>query len=78
MATTWLLFVILVMVGAYDIYAGWMFGNDATISVYVLLIARRWPVLPLIVGLVLGHLFWPQSPPSQTVADSVPALSAGK
>ena len=49
---------------AYDVVAFLRGGVQATISRVTLGWARRWPLLPLLVGVVLGHLFWPQPVPS--------------
>jgi hypothetical protein len=48
----------------YDVYLAAQGGYENTISYLCLQAARREPLLPLVVGLVLGlllgHLFWPQ------------------
>ncbi len=48
----------------YDVYLAAQGGYENTISYRCLQVARREPLLPLVVGLVLGlllgHLFWPQ------------------
>ena len=48
----------------YDVYLAAQGGYENTISYRCLQAARREPLLPLVVGLVLGlllgHLFWPQ------------------
>lgn len=54
MATT------LIIVGVYDIYAVLFLPPGASVSEVVLSIARRHPILPLLVGVLIGHLFWPQ------------------
>jgi len=53
-----LLFVVIALV-IFDIYAA-IKGVNNTISAVTLNIAMRHPVLPLIVGIIVGHLFWPQ------------------
>ena len=44
----------------YDVYLAAQGGYENTISYRCLQAARREPLLPLVVGLLLGHLFWPQ------------------
>ncbi len=48
----------------YDIYLALRGGYPATISYQILQVSRAEPIIPLLVGLILGillgHLFWPQ------------------
>lgn len=44
----------------FDIVAICTWGVDATISRIVLAWAQAFPLLPLGVGILIGHLFWPQ------------------
>lgn len=53
------IFVVVGFIGV-DVFAMATEGVDATFSRYVLGVAERYPVIPLITGVVLGHLFWPQ------------------
>ena len=41
-------------------FAGW--GSEATLSRVVLSGSINHPSVPLAVGFVMGHLFWPQRP----------------
>jgi len=34
-------------------------GNDS-VSATILDWSTRWPLIPLLVGVLLGHMFWPQ------------------
>lgn len=47
--------------GLFDLYAGLRFGETSTISFIILQVARQHPILPLLVGILIGHLFWPQA-----------------
>jgi hypothetical protein len=62
-AVAWLLFILIVCVGGYDVYASQQSNNWETVSSYVWRISRNYPILPFIVGIVIGHLLWPQRPP---------------
>lgn len=42
----------------YIIYAAIFLPTDETVSATLNTAAKRWPILPLAVGLLLGHLFW--------------------
>lgn len=46
----------------YDLYAVSALGWDETISVAVLTLSKKYPVVAFLAGLVCGHLFWPQEP----------------
>jgi hypothetical protein len=52
------------VLAAYDVYLNAQGGLANTISHRALQAARQYPVIPLVlglaVGLLLGHLFWPQ------------------
>jgi len=60
-ATQVVLLIVAALLGAYDIWAIATAGYDASISVVVLDWSRRAPVLPFAVGVLAGHLFWPQT-----------------
>lgn len=39
--------------------AQWVnYGSEATITYAVREAAHRWPLVPFLVGLLIGHLFW--------------------
>jgi hypothetical protein len=44
----------------WDVYAMIRYGPEATITHVIGNWSAVYPVLPLTVGLVLGHLFWPR------------------
>jgi hypothetical protein len=74
--TVWFIVALIVSVLVYDM---WMATNGTagdTISEVVLGASVRYPALPLLVGFVLGHLFWPQSVPNSPAA--VPAAAKRK
>lgn len=45
---------------AYDIWVGVKNGAAETISVVSYEFAKKYPIFPFIVGVVLGHIFWAQ------------------
>lgn len=47
---------------AWDVYVAANPTPGDTISEITLGFAMRHPVLPFVVGVVCGHLFWPQRP----------------
>jgi len=49
-----------IAVGAYDLYAGFFFEPGGTVSEVILAFARRYPIVPFTMGVVCGHLVWPQ------------------
>ena len=53
--------IVLIAVG-WDIFAITSLGSDqATVSRVTYEMAQRYPVIPLLFGILLGHLLWPQS-----------------
>ena len=53
---------IVLIAAGWDIYAITALGSDqATVSRVTLEFAQRYPIVPLGVGILIGHLFWPQS-----------------
>lgn len=48
----------------YDIWAVLKYGIAGTISWQVWDKSRRFPIIPLAVGILVGHLFWRQEGPS--------------
>lgn len=53
------LLVALGIAGAWDIWAAYKGYNVEPISTVIQDWSKRWPVLPMLVGILLGHLFWP-------------------
>lgn len=59
--TAWILGVIFLVLVGWDVYAGFFTsGPGGTISELCLSTARAHPVLPFFMGVLAGHLFWPQ------------------
>lgn len=52
------LLIALLVVGVWDIYATTSSGRWASVSDVITDWSRVYPVLPLLVGLVMGHIFW--------------------
>jgi len=59
--TAWLLYLLILAVGTYDVIIAWRYGPRATVSHVVLRFSREYPILPFLAGVVLGHLLWTQS-----------------
>lgn len=58
--TTWVLVALVLCAFSYDVLASMVSGSSATISSVVLRTARDNPILPYLLGLLMGHLVWPQ------------------
>lgn len=58
-----------ILLVAYDVVAVVLGGVEATISRVVLGWSIEYPVVPFGVGIVCGHLFWPQRVPSASKND---------
>jgi hypothetical protein len=59
-ATIAILAAVALSLAIYDVIAVWRGGNGATISEVLLAAGRSYPILVLALGILLGHLFWPQ------------------
>ena len=46
----------------FDIIIYKMRGVESTVSRIVLYWAKEYPIIPFAVGVVIGHLFWAQTP----------------
>jgi len=49
-------------IAAVDFYLYSIYGPEATVSGRILNTARENPIITLGLGMLLGHLFWPQRP----------------
>lgn len=70
-AAAWVLLVVLAIVGVYDFLAVIYWPDGYTISAYLYSLSRKFPVIPVLVGLVMGHLFWPVYPSLQSQVKAV-------
>lgn len=57
---TWIILVIVVALGLYDIYLAYDKVKGNTLSEIAYHMAIQHPLLPVMVGIVIGHIFWPQ------------------
>jgi hypothetical protein len=48
------------LVGLYDLTVYLTHGHEATVSAVILTTSRRYPILPFMLGVLIGHLLWPQ------------------
>lgn len=58
--TVALILAAIVILGGWNIYAAANAQSGDTISEIVLSASLRRPIIPFVVGVVCGHLFWPQ------------------
>lgn len=56
--TKLLMILVVTIVSIYDIFIMVFVGRSATISDVVYECARNWPIIPFVIGAVIGHLFW--------------------
>jgi hypothetical protein len=49
-----------VALAAYALYAAVFLPREMQVSATLLRLARRWPVIPFALGVLLGHWFWSQ------------------
>ena len=53
-----LLLTLIALLG-YDLFAVYQFGYEGTISLVVFTMAKAFPIIPFLAGVVVGHLFFP-------------------
>ena len=53
------LLLALVALLGYDLFAVYRFGYEGTISLVVFTMAKSFPIIPFLAGVVVGHLFFP-------------------
>lgn len=58
--TAWILVLFVTGLICWDVFAYIHWGYTGTISYDVLTASLKHPLIPLLVGIVSGHLFWPQ------------------
>lgn len=58
--TIFFIFAAVLVLGGWDIYAAFNGTPGDTVSEIVLEASLRRPVVPFVVGVICGHLFWPQ------------------
>jgi hypothetical protein len=59
-ATQTILLVVAALLGIYDVWVIAASGYDASVSVIIVDWSRQLPILPFAIGVLAGHLFWPQ------------------
>jgi len=60
----------------YDAIALLFWGHEYTVSYVLQSWSKHYPVLPLVIGILMGHLFWPVRP--EQVATPIESLQNGQ
>ena len=63
-ATAWVIVVVALLLIGWDIYAACS-PTQPTISALSLAFAHKHPVVPFLIGTVMGHIFWAQEEPPE-------------
>jgi hypothetical protein len=58
--TMWVITILSFVLAAWDVYLTVNKFPGDTISEVMLKVAKDHPILPFIIGVIIGHLFWPQ------------------
>lgn len=56
--TKFFIVCIIVVVLAFDSFIMFHTNNEVTISSVVLDYSKQYPIIPFVMGLIAGHLFW--------------------
>lgn len=51
--------VAVILIVVFDIIALMLWGENGSLSRVMLAIARQWPIAPFALGVIVGHIFWP-------------------
>lgn len=51
-------FLIVVFALIYDLYVYRKSDGKATISTWVRVMSKEWPMIPFLLGVLAGHFFW--------------------
>ena len=57
--TLMVLLLTLICLLGYDLFAVYRFGYEGTISLVVFTMAKAYPIIPFLAGIIVGHLFFP-------------------
>lgn len=52
-------------VTVWDIYCAYQLTWEHTVSATIQRWGMVWPILPFVLGILAGHIFWPTIPPAQ-------------
>lgn len=61
-ATALVLASVLAFIAIYDLYVALTSDYRSTVSYVCMQAALAYPIIPFLVGVLMGHLFWPQAP----------------
>ena len=61
----------------YDVWIYMKKGDEATISRSALKLSRAWLIVPLIAGIILGHILWPNCGDPPKAVNKVECARAG-
>jgi hypothetical protein len=50
--------IVLAVAGVADVWLATAYGRDGTLSAFVWRLSADYPLVPFLVGLLCGHLFW--------------------
>ena len=56
--TTSVIIIIVTAAFVYDAVAAYLWGEPGTISANWWMLSHKWPILPFLLGVVMGHLNW--------------------
>ena len=58
--TAWVIGLVSILLIVLDVYMWWNAIPGDTISEVSLINSLRHPMIPFVLGVIMGHLFWPQ------------------
>lgn len=67
--TLWVVLAFLVGLLGYDLWTIVKHGYETTVSAVVLDMSQNYPVIPLLIGIAAGHLWWPNEHACKRLAE---------
>jgi hypothetical protein len=58
--TLWVVLGLCLAAIVYDVVAVMLWGTGSTISWSVVVLCSRYPIVAFLIGVVVGHILWPQ------------------
>lgn len=52
------IFIVIAAIAIFDVWVIWKKGKHESISAHIIRSSKQYPLIVLLFGIVLGHLFW--------------------
>jgi len=73
--TVLFILIVIIIVAIYDVWVIKKKGKPESISAHIIRISKTYPLITLLTGILLGHLFW--SMPTESVYENMKCVKEG-